>query len=242
MRTLLAVPLVLSIVATASAQQIGSVDLTRAREHKALQNGCKKLSPGLIGDGWPEPEDHLPRDIAVEVISVRERNPALGSQLAAQVRLLNSGTRQIEIPWSTEFSTVERGQSPDALQWDVGTFEFALKDRQGHKVPLKSLPGAVYGSKSSVGSELTVKPGESIVALVKFMLEEEFPIPPLRLKEGEWQLSARWVQTGRTLSVGKDCSAANAYFHYDRYYKQQNPGITIQVNTGGPTTSRKPPG
>jgi hypothetical protein len=138
-------------------------------------------------------------------------------------------------------STLVKGQNPDTLSWDEGTFEFMLKDQQGSKVRLKSLTEALYGSKFSAGSELTVKPGESVTASVKFALVDQFPIPPLQLKEGEWQLSASWVQSGRTRSVSRDCSVANGYFHHDRFYQQQNPGITIQASAGSPTTSNKTP-
>jgi hypothetical protein len=240
MRTLLSVSFVLFLAGDASAQQIGSVDLTRPPKRADLSNGCKKLLAGIIGDGWPEPEDHVPRNILVEVVSVKDTKPTLGSELVAEVRLQNTGTQSIKIPWSNEFSSLMKGQSLDALSWDEATFEFMLKDQQGRRVRLKSLTEALYGSKSADGSELAVKPGESITALVKFALIDEFPIPPLRLKEGEWQLSAEWIQTGRTSSVSKNCTEANGYFHYDRYYQQQNPGITIQVKAAGSSTTQKP--
>jgi|SRR5271168_3267491 len=238
MRNLFGFPLFLLLVGTAFGQQIGSVDLTRLPGHEALPKGCKELVPGAIGDGWPEPEDHVARDITVLVVRVKDAKPTLGAALIAEVRLQNSGTSSIEIPWNTESSAIEKGQNPDARTWDEGTFEFTMKDQEGHEVSLKSLTGSVYGSKYSVGSELTIKPGESVTALVKLKIEDQFAIPPWRLKEGAWQLSATWVQTGREWYV-RNCEATSAYFHYDRFYQQQNPGITIQINAGGPTTNRK---
>jgi hypothetical protein len=240
MRTLLSLSFFLFLASNASVQQIGSVDLTRPPKRANLSNGCKKLLPGIIGDGWPETEDHVPRNIMVEVVSVRDSKPVLGSKPVAEVRLQNTGTQSIKIPWSNEFSSVVKDQSPDTWSWDEGTFEFMLRDQQGRKVSLKSLTESLYGSKSADGSELTVKPGESFTASVKFALEDQFPIPPLRLKEGEWELSAKWIQTGRTSSVSKNCTEANGYFHYDRYYQQQNPGMTIQVKAAGSSTTRKP--
>jgi hypothetical protein len=239
MRTLLNVSFVLFLAGHTSAQQIGSVDLTRPPKRVDLPNGCMKLLPGIIGDGWPQPEDHVPRNIAVEVVSVKDSKPVLGSELVAEVRLQNTGTQSIKIPWSNEFNSVVKDQSPDTWSWDQATFEFMLKDQQGRRVRLKSLTEALYGSKSAEGSELAVKPGESITASIKFALIEEFPIPPLRLKDGEWQLSAEWVQTGRTSSVSKNCTEAKGYFHYEHYYQQQNPGITIQVKAGGSSTTQK---
>src|SRR5271170_6188451 len=178
MRTLLNVSFVLFLAGNASAQQIGSVDLTRPPKRVDLPNGWKKLLPGIIGDGWPEPEDHVPRNIVVEVVSVKDTKPVLGSELVAEVRLQNSGTQSIKIPWSNEFSSVVKDRSPDSWSWDQATFEFMLKDQQGRKVRLKSLTEALYGSNSADGSELAVKPGESITASVKLALIDEFPIPP----------------------------------------------------------------
>jgi hypothetical protein len=59
-------------------------------------------------------------------------------------------------------------------------------------------------------------------------LEDEYAIPPERLKEGEWELSAEWFQVGRSWSV-KNCKASNAYYHYDHFYRQQNVPAKIQV-------------
>jgi hypothetical protein len=202
-----------------------------------LPNGCKKLLPGIIGDGWPKPEDQVPRNILVKVVSVNDSKPVLRSELVAEVRLQNSGTQSIKIPWSNEFSSVVKDQSPDNWSRDQATFKFMLENQQGRRVRLKSLTEALYGSKSAEGSELDLKPGESITASVKFALIDEFPISPLRLKEGEWQLSAEWVRTGRTRSVSENCTVANGYFHYDHYYQQQNPGVTIQVKTTGSNTT-----
>lgn len=240
MRNLFSIPLFLLLVGAAFGQQIGSVDLTRPPGREAPPKGCKELVPGAIGDGWPQPEDHVAGDITVTVASVKDANPVLGTALVAEVQLRNSGTRSIEIPWMTKFSAMEKGQNPDAMSWDEGTFEFTLKDQQGHKVSLKSLTGAVYGSKYAAGSELTINPGENVTALVKFKIEDQFAIPPLRLKEGAWQLSATWVQTGREWFV-RNCEATTAYFHFDRYYQQQNPGLAIRINAGGPVTGRKLP-
>jgi len=223
------------------AQRINRVDLTRLPETPKiagnLPNGCKKLSNGMIADGWMEPEDHAPEHIVVEVVSMKDTKPVLGSEVVAEVQLRNADTRPIKIPWRTEFRAIQNGQSPDALQWQAGTFEFRLSNQQGEQVWIKSLTASLYGAKASPGSQLTLAPGEGITALVKFKLEEEYPIPPLRLVEGEWQLTAKWILTGRSWAV-RNCISSNAYFHDHGFYQQQNLGLTIQVTTG-PATSQK---
>jgi hypothetical protein len=234
----------LLLISNVFAQQINYVDLTRpampSEASENLPDGCKELSPAAIVDGWREPEDHAPHNIVVEVLSVRSTTPVLGSEVGAEVRLRNSDTRPIKIPWSTDLRTIEKGQGPDTLKWEEGTFEFMLEDRQGHQVSLKSLTESLYGSEFAAESELTLKSGESITALVKFVLEDEFSSRPLRLKAGEWQLSAKWSQAGRSWHV-RNCKASNGYFQYERFYQQQNPGMVIQVGSSRPVTSHMPP-
>jgi hypothetical protein len=236
------------LVFASTGQQIGSVDLTvplkalkpaENQEQKAPPNGCDKLSDGIIADGWAEPPDRRPLDLVVEVTKVNDANPVIGSELQAEVRMRNGDTRTIEIPWSTDHSIVEAGQNPESLQWNAGTFEFMLRIPHVTQVRLKSLTGWLYSSKFSAGSQLTIQPGESITALVKLKLEDEYAIPPERLKEGEWQLSAEWFQVGRSWSV-KDCKTWNGYYHYDRFYWQQNVPATIQVTAPGSHPKNEP--
>lgn len=237
MKALPGLPLALLLIGVPIAQQIGSVDLTHLPdppklaedlEKRTVPNGCKKLLGGGIADGFVKPEDDRPQDISVEVIKVREMKPAVGSELQAEVQIRNTDTRSIRIPWSTDPSVIENGQNPYEFLWDVGTFEFTLRDQHHSQIRLKSLTRSLYGSKFTAGSQLTIRPGESIAALVKFKLEDEYPIPPGRLKEGKWQLSAEWRQTGRSWHV-KNCESWNGYFQYENYYRQQNLAVTIQV-------------
>jgi hypothetical protein len=232
MQALRAATLVILLFNPILAQRNDPVDLRRLPETSKiaqdLPNGCKKLSGGMIADGWIEPENHVPQGIVVEVVSVKDTAPVLGSEVTAEVRLRNADTRPIKIPWSTDFTTIRNGQSPNALQWEEGTFEFRLKDQQGQQVLLKSLTASLYGAKASPGSQLILEPGQIISALVKFRLEEEFPIPPLLLKKGDWQLMAKWTLTGRSWAF-KNCSESNVYFHDDHLYQQQNPGLPIRV-------------
>jgi hypothetical protein len=192
------------------AQQIGSVDLTRpsdvqkrseSHEKTTLLNGCEKLADGIIADGWVKPENERPRDIVVKVVRASDMKPALGSELEAEVELQNNDERPIQIPWSIDFSLIENGQDPEHLEWEGGTFEFMLRAPEGTQIRLESLTNWLYGSRFSAGSLLTIPPGDSITAKVKFRIEDKYAIPPERLKEGEWQLLAEWHQVGRSWYV-----------------------------------------
>lgn len=188
----------------------------------------KKFPLGGTADGVVQPEDHQMRHIVVQVLSAKDLKPILGSEVEAVVQLRNSDTKTIQIPWSTDSDVVKDGQKQDDVQWEGATFEFTLGDHEGSQVALKSLTQWLHGSKFAPGSLLTLQPGQSIRALVKFKLEELYPTEPLRLKEGEWQLSVEWHQVGRTWHV-KNCAAWNGYFYYDQFYEQQNPPFAIQV-------------
>lgn len=222
------------LAGSAFAQNVGSIDLSRpiaAPKHtdtEKLPNGCKKLSSGMIADGLPSGEGDVPRKIAVGVIGIRNPAPAIGSEVVAEIRLRNSDSRPITIPWSTDFDRIRKTEHPDALKWDQATFDFTLRDKRGKHIALKGLTGFLVGSESVAGSELTLKPGDSITVTVKFAVEEAFPIPPLQLKPGEWQLSATWDQTGRSWGV-RNCEVSNLYVHYEQFYEQQSTGVPIQV-------------
>lgn len=213
-------------------QQMGLVDLTRpgSVSHKPrYPAGCESIKPGDIGDGWPEPEDHKPRLIEVAVVSVSDSKPPLDSEVEAVVQLRNTDTHAIQIPWSTDPSVTEEGQNEESRQWEGGTFEFFLEDNERHRVMLKSATEWLHGSQFVRGSLLTIEPGQSISASVKFKVEDLYPIEPLRLKEGTWQLTAEWRQVGRTRGI-KNCVASNGFFHYDHYYEQQKTAFAIQVS------------
>jgi hypothetical protein len=224
-----------------AAQQIGSVDLTRppeasklsgSQEKSTLPSGCEKILDGIIADGWVKPENDQPRDIVVKVIKARDMKPALGSELEAQVELQNNDQRPIQIPWGTDFDLKKSGQDPEHLEWEGGTFEFMLRGPHGTQIRLKSLTNWLYGSRFSAGSLLTMPPEKSITALVKFKIEDEYAIPPERLKEGQWQLLAEWHQVGRSWNI-KNCKESNAYFQYSDFYRQHNLPVTIQVTAPG---------
>ncbi|MGC1628689.1 MAG: hypothetical protein WA735_17670 [Candidatus Acidiferrales bacterium] len=241
MRALRGAPFVALLMSLMFAQRIDPVDLTRGPESskmaESLPNDCKKASGGMIADGWLEPENHVPLEIAAEVVRIEDMKPVLGSKVTAEVRLRNTDARPIKIPWRTDFATIRNGQGPDALQWEEGTFEFRLKDAQGRQVWLKSLTASLYGAKTSPGSQTILEPGGTVTALVKFKLEEEFPIPPLRLKPGDWELMAKWTLTGRSWAF-KNCSESNVYLHDDQLYQQQNPGLPIQVTVSDSVTNK----
>src|ERR1700675_3228723 len=104
MKAVRSAPFALLLIQILFAQRTGPVDLTRLPEASKtpgnLPNGCKNLTPGIIADGRLEPENHSPENIVVEVVSVKDMKPVLGSEVAAEVRLRNADTRSIKIPRS----------------------------------------------------------------------------------------------------------------------------------------------
>lgn len=210
-------------------EQYGFVDLTKdvpfAPQKQDPPAGCKEVTAGIIADGVVNPEDGRPRDIRIEVRKV-EGMPALGSEMSAEVRLLNTGTVNLEIPWSTNPQTIEYGPEKWSRQWDVARFGIDLVGATEGRVSLKDLSGYVYGSKYAAGSFLVLPPNGFVDARVRFKLEEEFKFG--RLKAGTWMVSASWEQTGRGWGV-KDCRASNGYFQYADYYKQEKVGMRLEV-------------
>src|SRR5262249_4548212 len=87
----------LFFVSGASGQQIASVDLThqpksasisQSQTKQTVPDGCEKILPGIIADGFMQSKDHVPREITLELVRVDAEKAAVGSELGADVRLL----------------------------------------------------------------------------------------------------------------------------------------------------------
>ena len=238
MKALLVTILTLSLANHAFSQQIASVDLTQKLESTQpterqkvtpLPQACAEPTGGVF-DGVVLPEDKRPREISVEFTNLRDVNPQVGSDVVADIRLRNIDSKPINIPWSTDPSVIEKGQSPDHLEWEQGGFEVRLKDHRNNGFVLKSLDMPLYGSKFSPGSQLTIQPGEWVSARMNFKIEDRYFGTP----EGESRLSVEWEQASRTWTRSK-CGVTTGWFGYNRgFYKQERPSVTIQVTGSGP--------
>jgi hypothetical protein len=219
----------------ARGQQIASLDLTHPpksistsqdQSKPARPEGCEKILPGIIADGFMQSEDHLAREITLELISVSANKASVGSELAADVRLLNSGKQSIRIPWSINPSAVTDGQDPSHREWEGGSFEVLMRGQVDNDALLVSLTYPLYGSKFSPGSLLTLQPGQSVVAAIKFKLEARYPVRPGPWKEGKMELLVEWRQTSIYQDL-VDCKMRRGFYEYQ--YEQKNLTMPIQV-------------
>jgi hypothetical protein len=232
------------------AQEVGSVDLRPSTspsktaadekkkkdsavaeekdEKKELPGGCEKLLPGTIADGIVETDDKQPRPIFVEVASVSEKEPTEGSELDAEVRLQNTGTRTIEIPWSEDPKVIEIGQGSKGYAWQGGYFEVFFRAGNTNGVMLKSLSPDLYGTSLHSGSLLTLQTGQWITAKIRFQLAAKYLYKVGEFEGKEAELFATWEQVNRVISI-KDCKEWSSFFRYDYFYKQENRGVTIHV-------------
>jgi hypothetical protein len=227
-------------------QQIASVDLTQPPKSNSisqdqtkpeLPEGCEKILPGIIADGFMQPEDHLPREITLELIRVSANKAPIGGELEADVRLLNSGKQSIQIPWSIDPTTVTDGQDLSHREWEGGSFEVLLRGQFDNDVLLVSLTYPLYGSKFSQGSLLTLQPGQSVVAAIKFKLESRYPVRRRPWKEGKMELLVEWRQTSIHQSVAA-CKMWKGFFQYQ--YEQKNLTTPIQVIAADSSTNPLP--
>jgi hypothetical protein len=223
----------------AQGQQIASVALPQVSVpatpagKQAQPNSCEKLEPLAIGDGFVEPPDQEPRAIVVEMVEVSDKTPHKGGVVQGDVRVRNSGVHPIQIPWSDDPSVRGKVHNPQDLKsgkapvdWGEGYLHVYL---QGSG-ELKILSQGLYSSKSASGSTITIGPGEWVTVKITFNLEPEYPIAD-ELKTGDGRLTVGWEQTDISGTIyGNGCLVGSGYFHYDHYYKQQNPSITIKVN------------
>jgi hypothetical protein len=244
--TVLAICAAQIVSGSSAGQQFGFVDLTHAIEpapasdsgaKESLPDGCQKLEGGMIADGFVGAENDQPRDIAVEVTKLDNATANVGGDIQAEVQLRNTGTLDVQIPWSTDPDTSKYGQGPSRYEWEQGTFELGLKNERGDGILLKTFIAALYGSEYAPRSELSLPPGGYVTARVKFKLEDQFPFVR-QLDPGIWQLSARWEQVRRDWFV-VNCKVTNGYFRYDSYYRQKRPAVTIQVLAAAPKSGQE---
>lgn len=217
------------VAASTHAQQIGSVDLThpKANTRKSVR-GCTRLSAGTIGDSFPSRNGKF-RKLTLRIIKLSRSTIAQGDNVDAIVQMRNAGEVAIEIPWSPDPNTSWVGQDPRHLEWSDGDFQVDLIDSAGNRFGegfgLKIVSSDLYGSKVVPNSFLTIQAGEWVTARIRFKLGEE------SIATGAAKISIEWDRTDMSWSVHRDCSVALGYVHYDNYYKQDHPSVTINIRS-----------
>jgi len=201
---------------------------SEAIQKKIPLTGCAEITDGGTADGVIQPEDGDPRDILVEFVKLKSAEVRAGDELEAKVRLQNTGKHPIRIPWSTDPAVIDNPYDQERLEWETATFQFALANEDDDEVGLKSMTGWLYGSKQREGSEITLQPRDSVTATVSLKLEDKAPVEPGPLKAGTWQLSAEWLQIGRTWQI-RDCRTWNRNFLYNEFYREKTPPVAIQI-------------
>jgi hypothetical protein len=243
------IQLVLSLVLalTASGQQVASVDLRRpapvaeipkTTDEPKGAGGCEKESVGRIADGFTQSDDGEPRPIRLVLTNLSSLNLKAGTEIEATVQLLNSGSKSIQIPWSTDWGTTFTGQDVNDRTWQVGEFRVELKGKQNW-AELKELSQILFASTFVPGSSLTLKPREWISARINFIVEVAKPAY-MEIDEGDAELSVRWFQTTRTLDE-KDCRVSLGYFPF-KSYEQENPAVSVHVEKDKPEEGKKAAG
>ena len=162
---------------------------------------------------------------------------AAGAELEAQVRLQNTSKHPIRIPWSTDPNIIGNPRDPEHVEWETATFRFSLTNDEDDEVALTSLTGWLYGTKTKELSEFTLQPRDSVTAAVRIKLEDKAPIEPGPIKSGDWQLSAEWLQIGRSWQV-RNCRAMNRNFLYQEFYRQKNPPVPIHILPSAPPAAK----
>jgi hypothetical protein len=247
MRTIACALLGLLTASAAFPQQVGLIDLTRPigvlggaeQSGKQLPPGCTEEKRGIMADGIVKLDDNQPRRISLQIIQLRNETLEVGGDGRAEVQLQNTGEKPISIPLSTDWSAIQKASNPDHLEWEQGSFQVVLRDKQNHTIALTSTDWSLYGSQLVSGSLVTIKPGEWITAFVNFKVDNryhtssvaEFPV-------GEAELFLEWAQT-RRIWDRENCVWNTSSFDYMGYYKQERPTATVQVNGSGSGKSKK---
>jgi hypothetical protein len=226
-------------------QQVASIDLRQpvtqdpAKIADSTENpgGCEKdkMSVGFA-DGVTRSDDGELRPIRVALISLSSQKLKAGTEIEATVQFLNSGKKEIQIPWSTDWETTITGQDPNAHTWQVGEFRVHLKGKQ-HSAELQGLSKILYASTFVPGTSLSLKPGQWISAQINFTVEVARPAY-MQMDDGEAELSVEWFQTVRSRDE-KDCRVMLGYYPFRGFYQQENASVPVQVEKKEPEENKK---
>jgi hypothetical protein len=231
---------ILALISVMPAQQVGYVDLasppplfTKPQRDERLPAGCSKLGGGFF-DGVVDLDDGKKRDIKLEITRLSSGSLSPGSEFEAEVRLTNTGTHTIEIPWNVDPSIREAGPDPDHAYFEVAEFNVRLMDASGTIIWLKPLSGSLFGSQYATGTLRRIAPREWVTTRIKTKLQAEYLDTPA-LTEGKAQLTAKWKQTRRSWSLKrKECEAWSSTFLYDRYYEQKLMPVVVTIKNNMP--------
>jgi hypothetical protein len=230
----------LGLLAASAAfpQQVGVVDLTRPigvlavaeQSDNQLASGCTQGKRGVMAHGAMKLDDNQPRRISLQIIKLSSDTLEVGGDGRAEIRLKNTSEKPISIPWSTDWSAIRKASNPDHLEWEEVSFQVVLRDKRNHTIALTSADWSLYGSQFISGSLVTIKPGEWITAFMNFKIENRYHTSSLaEFPVGEAELFLDWTQAHRIWNR-ENCVWNTWSFDYMRYYKQERPMETVQIN------------
>jgi len=184
---------------------------------------------GALLDGVVRPDDGKKRKITLELTTVTGTILSAGSEFEADVRLVNSDTNTISIPWSADPAVAKAGPDADHTQYEIGDLDLNLVDSSGSTFELKTLSGGLFGSKYVTGTLLEIAPAEWVAVRIRVKLTTKyFGLP--KLTEGKAQLRADWTQDQHAESLNRGtCEAWGSTFLYRDYYDQKSEAAAITI-------------
>jgi hypothetical protein len=231
----------LALISPLAAQQAGYVDLISApaliskpQPHdEGTPAGCSTLGGGFA-DGFTKPDNGKKTQITLEITKLSSATISAGSEFEAEVRLTNTDSHTIEIPWSTDPATAQAGPDSDHAYYEIGEFQVDLTDSSGLVVPLKSLSSSLLGSRYSTDTQRKIAPGEWITASIKLkVIHRYFGLPTL--SDGKARLTAEWQQRGRYWSLNRNkCEVWSGTFLYRNYYEEKSIEALVTINKDAP--------
>ena len=189
-------------------------------------------------DGVVDPDDGKKRQIMLEVTKLSNASISVGSEFEAEVRLTNTDTHTIEMPWSTDTAVAQAGPDQDHGYFEVAEFDVRLIDGGGTIVWLKPLSGRLFGSQYATGTLHRIAPGEWVTARISIKVDAKYLETPA-LMEGKAQLAAEWNQWRRRWSLKpRECEMWSGTYRYDKYYEQKSIPADVTITKNIPQESQ----
>jgi hypothetical protein len=146
-----------SFASVGFSQDIGYLDLTTpaprmpTRSPKRFSGGC-----GGTGDG-PATSPNA----TLTLISLDKNTYSLGEEITFEVKIENSGTDTIEIPWTPDLATLEPSDQTQYFSYRSASFVTILTvPDSGHYL---FVSGFSYGSTDAPGTIRDLRPGQSFI-------------------------------------------------------------------------------
>jgi hypothetical protein len=160
------------------AQDAGYLDLTDPAPHGRIRSpngGTGGFCGNSESSGNPE--------VTLTLVSLDKRAYSIGEEVSFEVRVENTGTKTIEVPWAPGLGELEPADPTISYRYLTAAFVLTFTDPRSHRS--FSIQGYAYGSKDVPGTIRELRSSQSVLIRARRRLE---------IYEDSWRKRIKEVQ------------------------------------------------